>query len=146
MNLDQVGVDVLAAIEREFRHMTASLDQELAVVWPVRAGGVDRPVLASVGTDRQVSVLPARVFGYALRTGALGVILAHNHLSNAGPSRADEAVTRRLVAAGHVVGVSLLAHLVVEPGAVHNLVETEHVSWCDTLWVDAAGSGAPRSV
>lgn len=43
----------LAAIEDEFRGMTFGLDQELAAVWPVRGAGVDRPVLASVGSDRE---------------------------------------------------------------------------------------------
>lgn len=49
-------------------------------------------------------------------------MFSHNHLSDTGPSAADRAVTRRLVAAGHLLGIPLLASLVVEPSATHDLV------------------------
>lgn len=75
------------------------------------------PAIPRSGTDR-----------YALRVGADGVVLAHNHATTTGPSRADTAVTRRPVAAGHVLGIPLLAHLVVEPDAVHELVGGEELT------------------
>lgn len=67
-------------------------------------------------------MVPARLFRYALQVGSVGVVLAHNHPVATGPSSADRAVTRRLVAAGHVLGIPLLAHLVVEMAEVHELV------------------------
>jgi len=112
----------LASIEAELRVMTGGFGVEMAVAWPVLHDRLERPVIASVGTERRVRLMPERVFRYALRVGAAGVVLAHNHLTNTGPSAADLAVTRRLVAAGHLLGVTLLAHLVVEPDAVHELV------------------------
>gem|GEM_PF-6171589 len=105
-----------------FRRITAGFENELALAWAVVDTGVLPPVIASVGTAGHVAVDPERVFRDALRVGASGVVLAHNHPVTTGPSRADEAVTRRLVAAGHVLGIPLIAHLVVEPHAVHELV------------------------
>lgn len=102
--------------------MTATLTVELALAWPVLAAGVGRPLLASAGTADRVRVSPGQVFRHAIRMRARGVILAHNHLRPTGPSPADLAVTRRLVAAGHLLGVPLLAHLVIEPDVVHDLV------------------------
>ncbi|MGH3922063.1 MAG: JAB domain-containing protein [Pseudonocardiaceae bacterium] len=67
------------------------------------------------------------MFRHAVRLGASGLVFSHNHLNDTGPSEADRAVTRRLVAAGHLLGVPLLASLVVEPSATHDLV-SDH-SW-----------------
>jgi hypothetical protein len=53
------------------------------------------------------------VLRVALASGAQEVVVAHNHVGRNAPSDADLAVTRRLVAAGAVVGIRLRAHLVV---------------------------------
>lgn len=119
----------LRTIVADLRCMTGGFANELAVAWPVLPVGIGEPVISAVGTEQHVRVLPERVFRYALRVGAVGVVLAHNHPTSSGPSRADEAVTRRLVAAGHVLGIPLVAHLVVEPVAVYELVGRASVSF-----------------
>lgn len=66
------------------------------------------------GSDRFTVVDPCQVFRPAVGLGAAGVILAHNHPSGASePSAQDLEVTRRVAAAGAVLGVALLDHLVV---------------------------------
>lgn len=117
-----IDVSVLMDLAGRMRQMTAGFQNELAVVWPVSDLGVGHPVIASVGDERHVRVQPERVFGYALRSGARAVVLAHNHACQTGPSAADFAVTRRLVAAGHLVDVPLVAHLVTEPCRIYELV------------------------
>lgn len=112
----------LLGLADDLRRMIRGFDGEFALAWPVLADGPGEPVIASVGDDRHVVVTPERVFGYALRLRSRGVVLAHNHAVDIGPSAADLAVTRRLVAAGHLLGVPLVAHLVVEPASVHDLV------------------------
>lgn len=119
MMVDHAALGELAA---QLRRMTDGFENELAVAWPVLPAGPGRPVIASVGDAQHVTVVPERVFRHALRAGAHGVVLAHNHPVDTGPSAADLAVTRRLVAAGQVLGIPLAAHLVVEPTAVHDLV------------------------
>jgi DNA repair protein RadC len=114
--------EVMSALADELRRMTDGFVDELAVAWPVHESAIGAPIIAAVGDEHEVSVAPERLFRYALRVGASGVVLAHNHSRTTGPSNADRAVTRRLVAAGHVLGIPLLAHLVVEPNAVHELV------------------------
>lgn len=104
------------------RRMSDGFVNELAVAWPVTHGRLGRPVLAAVGSREDVRVVPQRVFRCGLRHGTDGVVLAHTHARSTGPSGSDIAVTRRLVAAGHVLGIPLLAHLVVEPDAVHDIV------------------------
>ncbi len=57
---------------------------------------------------------PREVFRDALHHGASAIVLGHNHPSgDAAPSEADEAITRRLAAAGDLVGIEVLDHLVI---------------------------------
>lgn len=66
------------------------------------------------GTGNMCVVHPRDVFREAVTRNASGIIVAHNHPSgNALPSEEDIALTERLVAAGKVVGVPVLDHVVV---------------------------------
>ena len=57
---------------------------------------------------------PAMVFGPGLRCGASAVILAHNHPSgDPTPSEEDRRLTRRLHAAGRLLGLPLVDHIIV---------------------------------
>lgn len=66
------------------------------------------------GTLTQTSVYPREVVKQALMRNAAAVVLAHNHPSGeATPSRADEALTRRLKDALGLIDVRVLDHVVV---------------------------------
>lgn len=61
-----------------------------------------------------VEVVPRDLFSTLLREGATGVIFAHNHPSgDPRPSPADLTLTDRLRAAGRLVGVRVVDHVVV---------------------------------
>jgi len=66
------------------------------------------------GTIDGATVHPREVVKQALRLNAAAVILAHNHPSGVSePSRADEAITRRLRDALALVDIRVLDHLIV---------------------------------
>jgi DNA repair protein RadC len=68
----------------------------------------------TVGTRTHAPVDPADVFRTALLDHAAGVIAFHNHPSgDLDPSSDDVELTRRLAAVGHLLGVSLLDHVIV---------------------------------
>src|SRR5919198_639753 len=70
--------------------------------------------VAFTGTLTQTSVYPREIVKAALRLNAAAVIFAHNHPSGvAGPSRADELLTRDLASALALVEVKVLDHFVV---------------------------------
>ena len=73
-----------------------------------------RTTVLTVGTlDRSV-VHPREVFREAAAARAAGIILFHNHPSgDPTPSVDDLALTRRLVAAGTLMGIDVLDHLVL---------------------------------
>jgi DNA repair protein RadC len=82
-----------------------------------RRGRVLGVEVLTTGSDGFTVVDARQVFRWALRqgrSGASSVILAHNHPSgDPVPSAQDVDVTRRIVAAGKVIGIGVLDHLVV---------------------------------
>lgn len=78
------------------------------------------------GCDRFTVVDPRQIFRPALSLAAAGVVIGHNHPSgDPTPSPQDREVTRRVAAAGRVIGVELVDHLVI----------------CDDRWVSLRERG-----
>lgn len=71
----------------------------------------------SIGDVESAPAGAREIFRGAVRRGATGVIVAHNHPSgDPRPSRADLLVTERLERAGNLLGIRLLDHLVIGDG------------------------------
>lgn len=69
------------------------------------------------GNDACTIVDPRQVFRPAVAMGAVCVVLAHNHPSgDPSPSGPDREITRRVHAAGQILGVRLVDHLVIAGG------------------------------
>lgn len=68
----------------------------------------------SIGSLSANIVHPREVFQPAITRGAVAVIVAHNHPSGVlEPSTADIEVTQQLKAAGKILGIELLDHLII---------------------------------
>lgn len=68
----------------------------------------------SIGTLNSSVIHPREVFRPALECNAAAVVLVHNHPSgDSTPSLIDMEVTRQLVAAGKMLGVTLIDHVIV---------------------------------
>lgn len=71
-------------------------------------------------------VHPREVFRAAIIGNAVSIIVAHNHPSgDPEPSQEDREVTKQLKAAGKVVGIDLLDHVVVGETSYHSLMDGE---------------------
>lgn len=80
--------------------------------------------LISVGSLTSNVVHPREVFQPAIERGAVALIIAHNHPSGSlEPTKADIRVTEQLLAAGEVLGIELLDHLVIASGKFISLLE-----------------------
>lgn len=67
-----------------------------------------------MGTLNEAHVYPRDVFHYAVRHNASCIICGHNHPSgDLTPSRADDQLTERLLAAADLLGIDLLDHIIV---------------------------------
>lgn len=72
-----------------------------------------REVLVSIGSLTTSIVHPREVFAQAVRDSAAALIFIHNHPSgDPAPSNEDNECTRRLVHAGHILGIRVLDHIV----------------------------------
>jgi DNA repair protein RadC len=66
------------------------------------------------GTANTATLHPREIFQIAHITGAVAIIVAHNHPSgNLVESHQDRATTRRLKEAGEIMGIPLLDHVIV---------------------------------
>lgn len=75
------------------------------------------------GLDGTVAI-PRDIFRQAVREGATAVIVAHNHPSgDPEPSRDDISLTKRLVEAADLLGVSFLDHIIFGDGRYVSLKE-----------------------
>lgn len=73
-----------------------------------------REEMVSQGTLTSSPVHPREVFAPAVRHSCAAVVLAHNHPSgDPTPSADDLEITRRLVAAGELLGIRVLDHVIV---------------------------------
>jgi len=69
------------------------------------------------GTLNSSLVHPREVFVKAIKQHAAAIILAHNHPSgDTQPSAEDKIITRRLVDAGELIGISVLDHIIIGRG------------------------------
>jgi DNA repair protein RadC len=80
--------------------------------------------IISVGSLTANIVHPREVFQPALEYSAVAVIVAHNHPSGSlEPTEDDMLATEQLSAAGKVLGIDLLDHLVIAGDTYTSLVE-----------------------
>jgi len=96
-----------------FKAILLNAKNEVIKMYDVSQGGLDATV-----------ALPREVFRQAVRDGAVSIIVCHNHPSgDPEPSRADIALTKRLVESGELVGIALLDHVVFGDGRFVSLKE-----------------------
>lgn len=68
----------------------------------------------TIGTVNTNMIHPREVFRPAIECNAVALVLAHNHPSGETiPSKEDEDVTRQLVEAGKILGISVLDHVII---------------------------------
>lgn len=85
---------------------------------------VIRVCTVSIGGLSQAPVHPREVFKDAIKHGACSVIVVHNHPSgDATPSAEDNMITDHLAAAGKLIGIPLLDHIIIGDGQYVSLRE-----------------------
>lgn len=73
-----------------------------------------RETLVSKGTVNASLAAPREIFVEALRNQAVTIILVHNHPSgNPEPSQEDILLTRNIQAAGDIIGIRLIDHIII---------------------------------
>jgi len=108
-----------------YRYLIADEPVELFLV--VLLDARHRPtkeVRVSRGILNGSLVHPREVFAPAIRERAAAVLAVHNHPSgDPAPSPEDRELTRRLRAAGEIVGIPLLDHVIIGERSFHSFRE-----------------------
>lgn len=118
--------DVLAQADDVYRIVgprVAGLQQEvfIALGVDIRNGLLDVVEVAR-GTVHGVEVHPREVFRPLVRMAAAGGVVVHNHPSgDPTPSADDIALTRRLRAAGDLLGIPIIDHVVIADGGFRSI-------------------------
>jgi DNA repair protein RadC len=108
-----VGTEMRFLSQEQFR--TLSLDTK---------GGVIRSRTVTQGSLNASIVEAREVFREAIACNAASLIAIHNHPSgDPTPSQEDVSLTKRLVTAGDIIGITVLDHLVIGDGKWISLKE-----------------------
>jgi DNA repair protein RadC len=87
-----------------------------------------RTSVLTVGTLDCAAVQPREVFRQALLASASAVVMFHNHPSgDPQPSGDDVALTRRMVAAGELMGIRVIDHVVLGDGRYCSLKDSGYL-------------------
>ncbi|MDI6710547.1 MAG: DNA repair protein RadC [Thermoanaerobacterales bacterium] len=117
--------DAAAVVMEEFRHLDREHFAALVLNTKNQVLAVER---VAVGTLNTTTVHPREVFKCAVRRSAAALILVHNHPSgDPTPSRQDLELTKRLAAAGDVMGISILDHLIIGDNRYTSLKAEGHL-------------------
>jgi len=83
----------------------------------------------SKGTLTASSVYPREVVNSAIRHKAAALIFAHNHPSgDPKPSAEDVAITRQLVFAGRVMGLTVHEHIIIGDNCYYSFADHGHIA------------------
>ena len=78
----------------------------------------------AIGGLYYTNTAPREIFSNAIRKGAYGILLAHNHPSgDPTPSEEDLALTKQVYAAGSLLGIKLIDHIIIGDGVYVSLKE-----------------------
>lgn len=112
------------------RHAGAEQESFYVVAVNIRNVMLGEPTVVATGTVDGVQVHPRDVFRAAVRANAAGIVVAHNHPSgDPTPSAEDFALTERLHAAGAIVGIPVVDHVVFATGGFRSIAESKRGPW-----------------
>jgi DNA repair protein RadC len=85
------------------------------VVYLAQSGKIKQDLeIISSGGITSTTVDPRRIFRRALEIGAVSMIIAHNHPSGSvRPSKADEALTQKILQGSKYLDIKLLDHVII---------------------------------
>ena len=113
---DAVSALRLFAIKRQEHFVVLTLN---GAHWTIRRHVV------TIGLANRTMVHPREVFWPAIKDNAVAIVVAHNHPSGQiDPSNEDREVTRRLVAAGEIIGIPVLDHVIIGRDRYYSFLES----------------------
>jgi DNA repair protein RadC len=99
--------------------------REQEQLWVILLDNANRPLgreLITIGLVDMTPVHAREAFRFAVRENASAVVFAHNHPSGCtAPSKEDMQITRMLTAAGDILGIPVLDHVIIADGRCRSI-------------------------
>jgi DNA repair protein RadC len=132
-----IGKDVVANSRELFNYLNTSIRDKTRECFMVVFLDSKNRVIAletlSEGTLTASSVYPREVIKAALQHHAAALIFAHNHPSGEPrPSAEDLAITRQLVFAGRIMGITVHEHLIIGDSRYFSFADQGHIARLDS--------------
>ena len=127
--LTEADVDVAL---KEVRMALLEADVNFKIVKQFNAAVKERAIGEDVmtkGTVNGALISPREIYIQALRRGAVGIVLLHNHPSgDPRPSREDITSTRQIKRAGDLIGIGLLDHIIISNQSIFSFAEERTIT------------------
>ncbi|MCL4264809.1 MAG: DNA repair protein RadC [Anaerolineae bacterium] len=132
------AIEIKAALELGRRLLTTAPEERLPITSPNQAANILMPEMSHlpqeqirtilldtrnrvlsiptiyIGSLNTTSIRVGEIFRPAIKENAAAIILSHNHPSgDSSPSPEDISVTRKIVQAGELLGISVLDHIII---------------------------------
>lgn len=119
-------------LEKYLEPLKHSPNEQLVALHLNTNGEITGICVVAQGSISESTVHPREIFKAAIINNAHSIILAHNHPSgNNQPSKADIQVTQGLIAAGELLGIPVIDHVIVSPTnkPIYSLREQHDQLW-----------------
>lgn len=104
----------IALMMRRLLHMEQMAEEHCYMIAMNNCCKVLGIFLISKGTANASIISPREVYMRALLSGAVQIVLCHNHPSgNVEPSELDKVTTKRIKEAGEMVDIALIDHIII---------------------------------
>jgi len=121
---DPIGCDIY--LRRIWNKGTIELREEFIVLCLNAAHEVLGWVNVASGGFSATTIDPRIIFGIALQTASSAIVVAHNHPSGSlTPSPQDIAITQQLRAAGKMLSINVLDHLIITRESYFSFADSE---------------------
>lgn len=116
--------DACEVLKRSWNESTIELFEEFKVMFTNRANKVLGMMEVSTGGMAATVADPRLIFVAALKAGATGMILSHNHPSGSlSPSQADIQLTHKLKDGGKLLEIQLLDHIILTSESYYSFAD-----------------------
>lgn len=103
---------------------TIELQEQFKVLFLNRGNRAFAMHTLSIGGMTSTVVDVRLLFGIALKTAAVGIIVAHNHPSgNIEPSTRDKLITEQIVSIGKLHDIRVLDHIIITPDGHYSFAD-----------------------
>jgi len=116
--------DAHEVLKRVWNDSVIELCEQFKVIFTNRANKVLGVFEVSTGGIAGTVADPKLIFVAALKAGATGLILSHNHPSgNLTPSHADIELTRKIKQGGQLLEIQLLDHIIITSESYYSFAD-----------------------